>query len=107
VNLKTKIRNVLKEAYGGFETRLEHQYEEKITETLATADYDKKEDWAIYHQVILELKHNLKDQLRVKELQYRLTENENPNHVCIEVLTPVRYRSKELNGLYNKILNFI
>ena len=97
---------MLKEAYGGFETRLEHQYEEKITETLATGDSNSKEDWSTYNQVILELKHNLKDQLRVKELQYRLTEKEDPNNVCLEVLGPVRGHSPELNRLYEKISNF-
>ena len=44
--------------------------------------------------------------LKVKELQYRLTEEGNPNDVCIEVIEPVKDRSPELERLYYKIRNF-
>jgi hypothetical protein len=54
----------------------------------------------------LELKNTLKDMLKVKELQYKLTENLDPNEVCIEVLETVKERSPELERLYNKIRNF-
>ena len=44
--------------------------------------------------------------LKVKELQYKLTENTNPNEVCIEVLETVKERTPELERLYYKIKNF-
>lgn len=106
MNLKTKIRRVLNEHYGEFNTELEHQYELKLTENLIVGDIHNKKAWLTYNQVVLELKHSLKDMLKVKELQYKLTENINPNEVCIEVMEAVKDRSPELERLYYKIRNF-
>lgn len=106
MNLKTKIRLVLKEHYGNFNTYLEHEYEIKLTENLIIGDIDDKRAWLTYNQVILELKNNLKDMLKVKELQYKLTENLNPNQVCIEVIETIQTKTPELERLYNKIKSF-
>jgi hypothetical protein len=106
MSLKTKIRSVLREHYGEFATNLEHEYESKLTTNLIEGDIQKKKAWLTYNQVILELKHSLKDMLKVKELQYKLTEDVNPNDVCIEVIEPVIHRSPELERLYYKIRNF-
>jgi len=96
----------LKEIYGDFQSELEHEYETKLTENLIIGDMEKKKAWLTYNQVILELKHSLKDMLRVKELQYKLTEETNPNEVCIEVMESLEERSPELERLYYKIRNF-
>ena len=61
MNLKTKIRKVLKETYGEFNTLLEHEYENKLIEILIVGDINNKRAWATYNQVILELKNSLKD----------------------------------------------
>lgn len=105
MNLKTKIKLVLREHYGDFSTNLEHEYETKLTTNLIEGDMDKKRAWVTYNQVVLELKHSLKDMLRVKELQYKLTEDTDPTNVCIEVIEPVINRSPELERLYYKIRN--
>ncbi len=105
MSLKFKIRKVLRENYGNFETYLEHAYEDKLTENLIGGSIAKKRAWMTYNQVILELKHSLKDMLKVKELQYKLTETTNPNEVCIEVIEDVKHRSPELERLYYKITN--
>lgn len=106
MDIKVKIKKVLREYYGNFNTYLEHEYENKLTENLIVGDLDNKKAWVTYNQVILELKNNLKDMLKVKELQYRLTEAKNPNEVCIEVLETVKERTPELDRLYYKIKNF-
>jgi hypothetical protein len=106
MDLKSKIREVLKNQYGEFETILEHQYEDKLTETLIDGTKVLREEWATYNQVILELKHSIKDMLKVKELQYKLTEEENPREVIIEVIEDVKGLTPELERLYNKIKNF-
>lgn len=106
MSLKSKIRKVLKEHYGEFSSNLEHQYEEKLTENLIIGDIDKKKAWITYNQVILELKNTIKDNLKVKELQYKLTEGTNPNDVCIEVIGDLKDRSLELERLYYKIKGF-
>lgn len=106
MTIKTKIRKLLKEHYGEFNTGLEHEYEMKLTENLIIGDIEQKKAWITYNQVIVELKHSLKDMLKVKELQYKLTENTNPNEVCIEVIETLKDKSPELNRLYYKIRNF-
>ncbi len=106
MNLKTKIKNTLTKHYGEFNTGLENEYQSKLTENLIDGDIQKKKAWLTYNQVILELKHSIKDMLKVKELQYKLTESEEPNEVCISVIEELKDRSPELERLYYKIRNF-
>lgn len=106
MNLKVKIRKALRETYGEYETYLEQSYENIIIENLINGNKEKKKNWVTYNQVILELKHSLKDQLLVKELQYKLTDKLDPAEVCIEVLKNVQKMTPELERLYYKISNF-
>lgn len=115
MDLRDKIKRELRESYGNFETYLEAKYEETIVEKLYEENLNRrlnsdklsiKKAWATYNQVIIEFKHNLKDMVRVKELQYRLTDKENPNDVCIEIINQSKKRSPELERLYEKIRNF-
>lgn len=107
MNIKSKIRQKLIEVYGEpFNTYLEHEYEKKITENLINGDLKLKKEWVTYNQVIVELKNNIKDALKVKELQYKLTDNQPPNKACIEVIKEVKSLSPELLRLYQKIINF-
>lgn len=106
MSIKDDIRLKLREAYGDAETYLETEYEQYLTEHIYISTIDNKRKWVTYNQVILELKHNLKDMLRVKELQYKLTETTNPNNTCIEVLSGLGTLTPELDRLYHKIKNF-
>jgi len=106
MKLKVKIRKLLKERYGNFDTYLEHIYETKVTENLLKGDINSRKAWVTYNQIILELKHSLKDNLKVKELQYKLTESTNPNNDCIEVIRDLIHQSPELERLYYKVSNF-
>lgn len=96
----------MREVYGPFNTYLEHEYENKLTDNLFNGDSKLKREWITYNQVILELKHNIKDGIKVKELQYKLTEDSPPNEACIEVIYDIKNLSPELYRLYNKINNF-
>lgn len=107
MKIKAKIRKALREQYGEFNTYLEHKYEHKLTENLILGNLNKKMAWVTYNQVILELKNSLKDSLKVSELQYKLTDDTNPNDVCIEVIQTLENRTPELERLYYKISNFI
>lgn len=107
MDIRAKIKQALREQYGDFETHLEHVYEKKLTENLAGGNIKNKKAWLTYNQVVLELKHSIKDTLKVKELQYKLTENSDPNKVCIEVIKNIKNCSPELERLYYKIINFI
>jgi len=106
MNIREKIKSVLKDEYGDFNSYLEDKYETRLTERLIGGDIKDKKAWATYNQVILELKHSIKDQLKVKELQYKLTEDINPNEVCIDIIKKVKNLTPELERLYYKILNF-
>ena len=101
--MSSNIKRILNDAYGKFETELEVEYENRLTETMIQGDWSVKSQWATYNQVILELKHNLKDMIKVKELQYKLTDGENPNRACMSVLEDIRTNSPELERLYLKI----
>ncbi len=105
MDLKFKIMDVLKEHYGEFNTFLEIEYENKLTENLIIGDAKTKKAWATYNQVILELKFSLRDTLRVKQLQYKLTDNTNPNLECMKVIEEVEILTPELTRLYEKIQN--
>lgn len=107
MDLKVKIRKALRESYGDFVTNLEGEYQDRIIEALLNDDFKNKREWVTYNQVILELKHNIKDYLRVKELLYRLTDKEDPKKACIEVIKEVKIKTPELERLYYKIMNFI
>ena len=106
MNIKSRIKELLTEKYGPFETDLEHEYEMVLTENLISGKLNTKKEWITYNQVILELKNSLKDTLRVKQLQYMLTDNLDPKNVCIEVIEDVKHNTKELERLYEKISNF-
>lgn len=107
MKLKNKIRKALRESYGEFTTNLEHEYLNEVTQALIVGSSHDKEEWVTYNQVIVELKHNIKDNLKVRELLYRLTNREDPNNACIEVIKEINCRTDELNRLYNKINNFL
>lgn len=106
--MRDKIKNILRENYGGdFESNLEHQYEETVVYHLETGNYSHKHEWATYNQIMIELKHNLKDLIKVSELQYKITEADiNPKDACIEVIQDISKATPELERLYLKILSF-
>ena len=106
MDLKGKIRKALRESYGDFSTNLEGAYRDRITEALLHENLNNKKEWATYNQVIIELKHNVKDNLLVRELLYRLTDIEDPNNACISVIKEVKTKTPELERLYHKIMNF-
>lgn len=104
--LRDKIQLVLRQHYGDFNSELELEYEQKLTENLILGDLSKKEAWATYNQIVLELKNNIKDITKLKELQYKLTDNSDPTDVCLEVIKDIKKHTPELERLYNKISNF-
>ena len=104
--MKDKIKTALRNLYGDFNSLLEHEYEEKVANTLLNESWEKKLEWATYNQVVYELKHNIKDELKVQELQYRLIDDNSPKTICIEIIKDVKNRTPELERLYEKINNF-
>ena len=106
MELKNRIKKELSKVYGKFETGLEVEYETVVTNNLIFGNRRNREKWVTYNQVIIELKHNLKNMLKVKQLQYELTDNNNPNKVCISIIKGLDVTSNELDRLYDKIIDF-
>lgn len=106
MDLKSKIKSALNEVYGNFESGLEVEYESRVTEILLNGDIRHREEWVTYNQVILELKHTLKNMLKVKQLQYELTESLSPRDTCISIIEGLESKSDELDRLYYKIMAF-
>jgi len=105
MSIKDKIKVELGKVYGDFNSYLEIKYEDRIIEILSDNDNDLKYEWLTYNQVIIELKSNLKNMVKVKELQYRLTDGENPKKACVDIIESVGKSTYELNRLYNKLIN--
>jgi hypothetical protein len=103
--MKAQIKKILDEAYGKFETELELEYASLLEKGISSEDWRVREEWATYNQIILELKHNMNDMISVKELQYKLTDNEQPEIACKSILENIK-RNSELDRLYNKIINY-
>ena len=85
---------------------LESQYKTVMLQKLSSKNRNQVRAWLTYNQVILELRDSLKNSLKTKELQYRLTDGENPNMACLDVMTEFKSESPELTRLYEKIMNF-
>jgi hypothetical protein len=107
MNLKVKIRKILREHYGDFNSFLEVEYENKLIENLLLGNLSVKEAWATYNQVVLELKFALRDDIKVQELQYSLTDNSDPKVECLRVLSCVMNPTPELIRLHEKIKNYV
>jgi hypothetical protein len=106
MDLNSRIRSTLKENYGDFVSDLEIEYENKVTEKLLNGDLKDREIWLTYNQVVLELKHNLRDTISTKELLYKLTDDDvEYSEVCVEKISSLIVKSEELERLYYKLKN--
>jgi uncharacterized protein YdiU (UPF0061 family) len=106
MDIKDKIKTVLKDTYGEFTSFLETEYEVKLTEKLSSNSITERKIWATYNQIIIEVKCNQNNDLILKELLYILTENEINNESILFVIDKIENKTKETDRLFNKIKNF-
>lgn len=106
MELKQKIKDKLREVYGTFDTYLEIEYENLIIEKFLSDNWSHKRKWATYNQLVLELKNNINNIIKVRELQYTLTEDVLSKSNCLNVIEDIKNDSPELRRLYEKISNF-
>jgi hypothetical protein len=64
MNIRNKIRLALREQYGEFNTNLEHEYENTLTEKLILGGIEDQ-GLGPYNQIILELKNSHKNTLKL------------------------------------------
>jgi|APGre2960657404_1045060.scaffolds.fasta_scaffold418911_1 hypothetical protein len=103
---RNHILTVLRSTYGDFNTQLEHQYSDRIIAEISENKVNSVRQWLTYHQVILELKSNLDTLNKSKELQYRISDGENPKSACMKIISEINDCNSELKRLYEKINNF-
>lgn len=101
-----KIREILKKVYGEFNSYLEKKYEEKLVDILVNGTAYDKYKWITYNQILIELRLTKKDENITNELLYKLTEDGDPTNSCITFLDGLGKRNKELDRLYDKLINF-
>jgi hypothetical protein len=106
VVIRYKIREELLKVYGTVDDYLDKVYLESLTNKLEIDNIELRREWLTYNQIILELKHNIKDLISVKELQYKLTDDEDPIITCLQFLKETKHHTDELERLYFKIKNF-
>jgi hypothetical protein len=106
MEIRERIKQELQKQYGSFDSYLENIYLDKIIDKLAFGNKQTKIRWSVYNQVIIELKHSIKDKLKLQELMYLLTDDKNPNIICIDVIKSVEKPTPELERLYLKIMTF-
>lgn len=80
----------------GKKTLLDKAYTHLINNILVTMDEDQEERWGVYNLIIKELLI-IDDGKYFEEIKYRLTDNENPNGVFLDIIS--RYASDELTSL--------
>ena len=104
--MRNKITRILRESYGEFNSSLESLYNETITENLLHESWEHKRKWATYNQVVLELKKTPIKEKKYEELLFRLSNLEEPNQICIEIIKESGIVTDELERLYYKINQF-
>jgi len=103
---RNHILTVLRSTYGDFNSQLEHQYSDTLISEISENKVSTVREWLTYHQVILELKNSPDTLNKSKELQYRISDGENPKSACMKIISEIKDCNPELKRLYEKINNF-
>lgn len=82
----------------GKNTFLDKKYSRLISDVLLSLNEEKVERWETYNLIIKELL-KIDDGLYFEEIKYRLTDNEDPNEVILDIVS--RYWQGELSFLCN------
>lgn len=80
----------------GKNTTLDKEYIRLINDVIMTSDEEKEERWETYNLIIKEL-FEIDGGEYFQEIKYRITDNENPNHVILDIIS--RYGWHELTFL--------
>lgn len=88
--------NLLVKMGVGKKTTLNREYARLINEITLTNDDERDERWETYDLIIGEL-FNIDEGKYFEEIKYRLTDNENPDNILLDIVS--RYASDEMTYL--------
>jgi hypothetical protein len=71
----------------GPQTNLDKQFSKIMVSNLISDDEEISEKWSTYYAISIELEKI--NSIYVKELKYRITDKENPNKVCLDLINKV------------------
>ena len=80
---------------GGKSTNLDREYVRLINDILTTNDEERSGRWETYNLIIREF-FSIDNGQYFQEIKYRLTDNEDPNKVILDILS--RYEPEDLGG---------
>jgi hypothetical protein len=78
----------------GKNTKLDKEYRKYINDVIMMNDENLEERWEIYNLIIKNL-FDIDNGVYFEEIKYRITDNENPNHVILDIIS--RYPVDRLN----------
>jgi hypothetical protein len=92
-----KIKKILRESI------LKKDYKDRMIYGISL-NGETKDEWSLYDSLISELR-KIGDDKHIDEIQYRVSDNEMPINVIIEVLDKIKYKNKCLKNIEKKILS--
>ena len=95
--MKHKIKKILKESL------LRKDYRERMIYGLSL-NGETKDEWSLYNSLVSELR-KIGDDNHINEIQYRVSDDESPRKVIIEVLNKIGRKNKELKIIEEKIIS--
>ena len=96
-SVKRKIKKILKESL------LKKDYRERMIYGLSL-NGETKDEWSLYNSLVSELR-KIGDDNHINEIQYRVSDDESPRKVIIEVLNKIGRKNKELKIIEEKIIS--
>ena len=96
-SVKHKIKKILKESL------LRKDYRERMIYGLSL-NGETKDEWSLYNSLVSELR-KIGDDNHINEIQYRVSDDESPRKVIIEVLNKIGRKNKELKIIEEKIIS--
>jgi hypothetical protein len=96
-SVKRKIKKILKESL------LRKDYRERMIYGLSL-NGETKDEWSLYNSLVSELR-KIGDDNHINEIQYRVSDDESPRKVIIEVLNKIGRKNKELKIIEEKIIS--
>jgi len=95
--VKHRIKKILKESL------LKKDYRERMIYGLSL-NGETKDEWSLYNSLVSELR-KIGDDNHIDEIQYRVSDDESPRKVIIEVLNKIGRKNKELKIIEEKIIS--